>query len=201
MTDRNCGRQFAARGFTAAACAGVTQIRGVQAQPAACKEGFFAAGFTLIELLAVICVAGVIAVIAADRFLYLEERAEKAAVQLVLAEVRLGLQIRMAEMFMTNQQARVAALEAENPMRWLEPPPANYAGEYVPPARPGYWYYAAAEHQLVYLPHNSAYLDTEPPGGKELWFRIAIRYETSALTGGRVPAGIGLTPARGYKWF
>ena len=159
------------------------------------------AGFSQLELVVVICVAGVIAIFAAERFLYLEERAEKAALEGVLAGLKMGLQIRMAEMLMTNQQAGIGALEKENPVRWLQQPPGNYAGEYAAPAKSGYWYYAAREHQLVYLPNYSAHLDTGQSGNKELWFRIAIRYEASAVTGGRIPAGIGLVPAQGFKWF
>ena len=188
-------------GFTVTAYAGLMRIRPADGQPATRNSRCFAAGFTLFELIVVICVAGVIAVIATDRFLYLEERAEKAAMERVLAGIKMGLQIRMAEMLMTNQQPRVAVLETENPLHWLQEPPANYAGEYAAPAKPGYWYYAAPEHALAYLPNNSAYLDTGQSGSKELWFRIAIRYETSAVTGGRIPAGIGLAPVQGYKWF
>ena len=87
------------------------------------------AGFSQLELVVVICVAGVIAIVAAERFLYLEERAEKAALEGVLAGLKMGLQIRMAEMLMTNQQAGIGALEKENPVRWLQQPPGNYAGE------------------------------------------------------------------------
>ncbi len=175
------------------------RVRSADAQTA--TRNVFSAGFTLLELVVVICVVGVIMVIAAGRFLYWEERAEKAAVEAVLAGVKMGLQIRMAEMIMTHQQARVGVLETDNPLRWLEQPPANYAGEYAAPARPGYWYYAAHERELVYLPNNSAYLDTGQSGGKELWFRVVVRYEISAATGGRVPAGIGVVPARGFSWF
>ena len=159
------------------------------------------AGFTLLELAVVICVVGVIMVVAGGRFLYWEERAEKAAVDAVLAGIKMGLQIRMAEMIMSNQQAEVAVLETDNPLRWLEQPPGNYAGEYAAPAKRGYWYYAARERELVYLPNHSAYLDTGQSGNKELWFRIAVRYEVSPVTGGRVPSGIGLVPARGFNWF
>ena len=158
-------------------------------------------GFSRLELVVVICVAGVIAVVAAERFLYLEERAEKAALEGVLSGLKMGLQIRMAEMLMTNQQAGIGVLENENPVRWLQEPPGNYAGEYAASAKSGYWYYAEREHQLVYLPKHGAHLDTGRSGNNELWFRISIRYEMSPVTGGRIPAGIGLVPAQAFKWF
>ena len=83
-------------GLTAIAHAGTPRFRTARLQSGIRTANFFAAGFTLLELVVVICVAGVIAVIAANRFLYLEERAEKAALEGVLAGVKMGLQIRMA---------------------------------------------------------------------------------------------------------
>jgi Tfp pilus assembly protein PilE len=177
------------------------RMRPAGVEPVTRNSKRFAVGFTLSELVVVICVVGVIIVIAAGCFLYWDERAEKAALEAVLSGIKMGLQIRMAEMIMTNQQAQVATLESDNPLRWLEQPPGNYAGEYAAPAKRGYWYYAEPERELIYLPNNSAYLDTGQSGAKELWFRIVVRYETSAVTGGRVPAGIGVVPARGYNWF
>ena len=158
-------------------------------------------GFTLIELILVICLVSVLAVAAAERFLYYQERAEKAAMESVLAGVKMGLQIRMAEMFMTNQQVKASELESENPMRWLQEPPVTYAGEYATPVKSGYWYYAARDHELAYVPTSSSFLDTGQPGSKELRFRVVIRYESNAITGGRTPAGVGVVPVREFKWF
>jgi prepilin-type N-terminal cleavage/methylation domain-containing protein len=158
-------------------------------------------GFTLIELMMVITIISLLFLAAAERFLYWEERAEKASMESVLAGVKMGLQIRMAEMIMANQQGKAIELETENPMRWLQEPPVNYAGEYVARAKPGYWYYADKEHELVYVPNSNSYLETGQPGGKELWFRVAVRYETSAVTGGRTPVGVTIVTVREFKWF
>jgi prepilin-type N-terminal cleavage/methylation domain-containing protein len=160
----------------------------------------FRTGFTLIELTVVIIIVSVLFVAAAERFLYWEERAEKASMESVLAGVKMGLQIRMAEMIMVNRQSGIVQLETENPMRWLQEQPSNYAGEYVAPPKPGYWYYANKEYQLVYVPHSSSYLDTGP-GDRELRFRVAIRYETHTFTGGRSPVSVTLVTMRKFAWF
>ena len=134
------------------------------------------AGFTLIELILVLIVISVLGVTALDRFRYYQERAEKAAMEATLAAFKMGLQLQLAELIVTNKQMAVAQLERENPMRWLQEPPGNYLGEYTTPTQPGNWYYAMNEHELVYVPNNSAYLDTRRSANKELRFRVAIRY-------------------------
>ena len=158
-------------------------------------------GFTLIELILVICIVSVVMVFAADRFLYWQERAEKAAMESVLAGIKMGLQIRMAEMIMTNQQVKAADLENENPMRWLQEPPVTYAGEYAAPVKAGNWYYAAKEHELVYVPSGTTFLDTGQPDSKELRFRIVARYAANSANDHQTPSGIAIKPARDFKWF
>lgn len=157
-------------------------------------------GFTLIELAVVITIVSTLFLAAAERFLYWEERAEKASMESVLAGVKMGLQIRMAEMIMANRQSGLAQLETENPMRWLQEQPSNYAGEYGASPQPGYWYYAGKEHQLVYAPHSSFYLAAASED-RELRFRVAIRYETNAFSGGRSPVGVTLVTLRAFTWF
>lgn len=159
------------------------------------------AGFTLIELIVVIGLVSILGVVAAGRLLYYQELAEKAAMESVLAGTKMGLQIRMAEMIITNRQSQVIELERENPMRWLQDPPANYAGEYAPPVKPGNWYYAAGERELVYVPNSSSYLDTGQAGGKELRYRVAIRYQSDTETGSKSAVGVTLVPVREFKWF
>jgi prepilin-type N-terminal cleavage/methylation domain-containing protein len=158
-------------------------------------------GFTLLELVVVICIASVIATVFVDRLRYYQERAEKASMDLVLARTKMGLQIRMAELIMTRRQKQVVELETENPMRWLEEPPSNYAGEYSSAAVPGNWYYASREHALVYLPMNGNYLEFGASKSRELRFRVEVPMQADGATGSQTPAGVAVKPTREYKWF
>lgn len=159
------------------------------------------AGFSLLELALVVIVVSVLATVAMGRFLYYQERAEKAAMESTLALVRMGLQMRLAELIVTNRQALAVQLARENPMQWLDPPPAVYRGEYSVSAKSGYWYYAAAGHELVYLPTSTAYLDTGQAGLQQLRFRVVLRFEKNAVVAQSAAIGISLAPSREYTWF
>lgn len=161
------------------------------------------AGFTLLELIVVICVAGVLAAAAVERLLYYQELAEKAAMESVLAGTKMGLQIRMAELIITGNQGRVVELETENPMRWLDEPPASYGGEYGASAKAGNWYFAPDQRQLVYVPNSSRHLQVGDDEPKELRFQVTLRY--AEMDGGagmmKTLSGVVMEPVRPYRWF
>ena len=158
-------------------------------------------GFTLIELIVVITVISTLAAVAMERLLYYQERAEKAVMDYTLEAVKMGLRIRMAELIIANRTAELPQLDRENPVTWLSEPPAGYAGEYVSPPKPGNWYFASKDHELVYVPNSRAYLDTGNADVKELRFRALLRYEPGAAAGAKTVVGVTVLPTREYKWF
>lgn len=169
--------------------------------PAATPWSVRHAGFGLLELVVVVCVVGVLLALLARGLLYYEERAERAAVELLLEQMGKGLRIQMTERIFTNRQAQVADLEKINPIQWLDVPPANYAGHYPPQPQPGKWYYEPRQYQLVYVPDNNAYLKAGEATLKELRFSVVVRLIDDPATGGKTPAGVSLRPQRPYQWF
>ena len=165
------------------------------------KRSGAASGFTLIELIVVIIVISVLGTLAADRLCYYRERAEKAMVDSTVELVKMGLRIRMAELVASNRSTELPQLARENPVRWLDEPPAGYAGEYTAPGKPGNWYYASQENELIYLPSSTSYLDTGQNKKKELRFRVELRYQIESAGQGRSIVGITLASINGYKWF
>lgn len=160
-------------------------------------------GFTLIELIVVIVLVSVVALLGAERLFYYQERAEKAAMDANLASFKMGLQIRSAELTISNQPGSIAALERENPVRWLDTPPSNYAGEYRSPPEPGHWYFVPDKAELVYVPNNAAHLKLSGGTAGELRFKIRFRYDDIDTADGkrRILAGVGVVPVTAYEWF
>jgi general secretion pathway protein G len=158
-------------------------------------------GFSMLELALVVFVVGILVAVAVERFLFYQERTEKIAMESTLALVKMGVQLRLAELMVGNRQSLAVALESENPMRWLDPPPANYAGEYSAPIKSGYWYYASAEHELVYQPSGTVYLETASNLDKELRFRVVIQVGRNLFSGQPMPTGVSVEATREYKWF
>jgi len=159
-------------------------------------------GFTLLELIVVICLAGILAAIAVERLLFYQELAEKAAMESVLAGTKMGLQIRMAELIIANNQSRVTELETDNPMRWLQEPPGSYGGEYRAPLHGGNWYFASNGRQLVYVPNSSRHLRVAD-GAQELRFQVRLRYAEIEGPAGKFKtlSGVAIEPVRPYRWF
>ena len=160
-------------------------------------------GFTVLELVLVIIMVGIAGLVAANRFLYYQELAEKATMDATLASFKMGLQIRSAELAISNNQSQSGGLERENPVRWLAEPPANYAGEYPAHPQAGHWYFDPKEASLVYLPNNNRYLKFLTEGNGELRFRVRLKYDTvqTAAVSARMPAGISIVAATEYSWF
>jgi hypothetical protein len=149
----------------------------------------------------VIVVVSTLAGVAIEKLLYYQERAEKAVFDATLEAMKMGLRIRMAELVSSNRAAELPQLERENPMRWMDEPPAGYAGEYAAPAKPGSWYYASSERELIYVPSSTSYLDTGQYKERELRFRVVLHYEVEPSGTGGAIIGIALAPIRAYRWF
>jgi general secretion pathway protein G len=160
-------------------------------------------GFTLLELVVAIAVIGVLAAVLLARLAYYQEMAEKAAMEATLATIKTGLQLQLAELILTNRQAEASRLETEDPVRWLEQKPANYAGAYREPPEPGTWYYDAPRRELVYTVNTGSRLalaDGAP--GKELRFRARLIRDRARFGGEEVEgvSGVVLVPVRPYRW-
>lgn len=160
-------------------------------------------GFSLLELSVVAVIWVVLFGVFLERLTYYQEAAEHARFESELQMFKTGLQLRMAELIATNRERTVRQLETDNPVRWLDKPPATYAGEY--PARPeaGNWYYDSPARELVYVVNQSRFLTVQDPRHpKQLRFRVRISYQPVDAPGGPVNglAGIALYPPSPFRW-
>lgn len=117
-----------------------------------------------------------------DRLLYMQEMAEKTAVEETVRSVNTGLRLEAASRLARGAGTRLPALEDENPIKWLSVPPRNYLGEYARPplnAKPAYWYFQPQERQLIYQPNKHAHLVAKAGEGKELRFAVRVTADGS----------------------
>jgi prepilin-type N-terminal cleavage/methylation domain-containing protein len=162
-----------------------------------------ARGFTLVELAVSISVIAVLAAVLLNRLAYYKELAEKAAMESMVRIIKTGLQIRLAELIITNRQGEAATLEAEDPTEWLDARPANYGGAYGENLQRGTWYFDTLERQLVYVINTGDRLDVDVRADpKQIRFRVRLLKDRLHLGGAVVDSvtGVTLAPLSPYRW-
>lgn len=164
-------------------------------------------GISTFELVLVIAVFTAFVGLFAYRFRYLQEYAEKTAVEMTVLNIRTGLRYKMADLMMQNRLYELPMLLKENPVNWLEKPPLNYVGEVSSQGgdeiRPGNWYFDARKKQLVYKLNLSDHFEWQGEGNPEL------RYSAVGLTQGvkrgdsvaQAVVGIKLVQTSDGRWF
>ena len=161
------------------------------------------AGFSAFEFVVALIIISVLAAVLLNRLGYYQEMAEKAAMESTLRIVKTGLQIRLAELIVTNRQSEAARLETEDPFKWLDEKPPNYVGRYRVPPDTGTWYFDADERQLVYVVNtgNRLELDSDT-GAKQVRFRARLLKDRLQLygTGVESVSGVALVPVNPYRW-
>jgi prepilin-type N-terminal cleavage/methylation domain-containing protein len=160
-------------------------------------------GFTLLELVVVVLVFSVLVTLLLARLSHYQEMAEKAAMESTLRTIKTGLQVRLAELIITNHEGEATTLEAEDPTRWLDTPPPNYGGAYRGRRVPGTWYFDARERHLVYVVNTGNRLEIDrEEGGSEIRFRVRLVKNPVKLPGGPLErtSGVLLAPVYPYRW-
>jgi general secretion pathway protein G len=162
-----------------------------------------ASGFSLLELVVCIIIVSVLAAVLLNRLAYYQELAEKAAMESMLRTIKTGLQIRLAELIVTNRQSQAGQLVTEDPFRWLDDKQPNYGGRYRAPPDAGAWYFDAGTRELAYVVQTGDRLEFVGGGkARELRFRALLLKDKVRTTGIEVESvtGITLIPARRYRW-
>ena len=160
-------------------------------------------GFTLFELVVVLVVVLLLGTAFLERLRFYQEMAEKAAMEATLRLIKTGLQIRLAELIIANRQGEAMQLEIEDPTRWLDTPPSNYAGLYRERPASGAWYFDPREQQLVYVANIGDRLKLDgATGSKEIRFRARLLKDRVPVAGGTIEGvtGVTLTPIHRYRW-
>ena len=166
------------------------------------------AGFTLFEIIVVVCIVALFAGILYNRLRVYEEAAEKAAMQQTAAAIKSALQMRVAAYMISGRDTEIESLRNENPVKWLQENPADYAGEFYADAyarvRPGSWYFDLARRELIYVINLGDNFKPGPDARKWVRYHVRIEYEDAPVPGGpprKVLSAAGFAPLQPYVWF
>ncbi len=155
---------------------------------------------TWLELALAAGLLGVVGVVLLQRLAEYQELAERADMEYGVTLYRSALRIQVGVLMVEGRLAEKRRLLCENPVRWLERPPENYAGEAhgaaVRNVPAGNWYYDPVECSLGYVARNSRHLAPDSAGMARVRFRVRADSEDVA---GR-PGGLSLVPVEPYRW-
>lgn len=112
-------------------------------------------GAGLLEFAVAVIVIGILSGLLLERLWYYQGEAERAALQMTVANIRTALEIKVAEAKLPGSSENLTLLTEENPLNLLKDKPANYAGElYSPSAEDigeGNWCFDRTDKSLIYL--------------------------------------------------
>ncbi len=146
-----------------------------------------------ISLLELVVVLAVILILAGGLFSILNRYqgiVERDMVEMNIRNMRMGMQLRVAQLLLEGRQREVSTLVGANPVQWLNGNLSGYIGELDVPLTDrvrGNWYFDRSQKMLVFRPNSTAF-----PGGDG----IELRWQV-VLSGGQdsgitlVEAGVG----------
>lgn len=165
-------------------------------------------GFTLIELLVVVTIVAILYTVFLNRIWFYQERAEKTAMVEVAGALQSALIMQYGRLMVRGREAEVTALAADNPMRWLQKAPTNYAGEFYDPqpgmVEPGNWMFDLKSHELIYVLNRADYFVPAKDGKKWVRYRVNLMYDSVKGVrgkGSKELVGTLLEPIEPYRWF
>ncbi len=165
-------------------------------------------GFTLFELILVISIVSVLVGVFLNRFISYQELAERTAMEQVVATVQSALVLQFAQIQTRGQESDLAAMAIDNPMRYLQKQPRNYAGEFYDAtpisAESGNWIFDLKSREMVYLVRHKENFRPGKDGNNWIRFRVTMKYEKPLFSnqqdGKRELVGILFEPVQAYHW-
>ena len=166
-------------------------------------------GFTLIELIVVIAILSVLLSTILNRVEYYQELAEKTAMEQNVGAIQSALTMEHGKIYVHGGSGDISSLATENPMKWLQKLPQNYAGEFYAPspksAAPGSWMFDLKSRELIYVLDRTDHFVPGKDSGKWIRFHIELQYETVKSNGAagkdKELVGAVFAPVEHVNWF
>lgn len=161
-------------------------------------HGRCARGISLIELAVVLAAAAVLGYFLFSGIAYVQEAAEKTAMERTVSALEFGLRYEVASRMASGRQRDKPELARLNPVQWLAQRPENYLGELqeAPGDKQGRgkWYFDAVTREMVYRVKLDAHFRPERKGSSELRWKVVTE-------GPDVSGGAALRLITPYEWF
>jgi general secretion pathway protein G len=166
-------------------------------------------GFSLIELVIVIAIVSVLMSLFLDRVWYYQELAEKTAMEQDVDAFQSALTMQHGKSYMNNNQQAIDMLATQNPVKWLQKLPKNYAGEFYDPSplavARGSWVFDLKAHELIYVLDRTDHFVPGKDGKQWIRFHVRIEYDPvvhgGTATGAQELAGTVFEPKEKVSWF
>jgi prepilin-type N-terminal cleavage/methylation domain-containing protein len=163
-------------------------------------------GFSLFELVAAITIVVICAGVLLQRVLYLQEVAERTAMDMTIANLRTGLRYKTGDLLIRDKVSEIATLADENPVNWLQNPPDNYLGEFdfSPDTElRGNWYFDKTRHELVYTINNRRhFLPASDQDYALRWHAVRVQAKDQGNSSNKNnPQWVALVQIAGGRWF
>ena len=146
---------------------------------------------------------GVFMAVFLERMFYYQEYAEKTAMDMTVANIRMGLRYRVADLMLANRMSEVPTLADENPIHWLAERPANYLGELdsAPADEPkGQWFFDKPSRELVYTVSNRRHFESSDGRNYSVRYRATRQAAAAGNGASRTEIWISFVPVREYRW-
>ena len=166
-------------------------------------------GFTLIELIVVIAILSVLIASILNRVEYYQELAEKTAMEQNVGAIQSALTMEHGKLYVRGNAGDITSLATENPMKWLQKLPQNYAGEFYAPSPksvpPGSWVFDLKSRELIYVLDRTDHFVPGKDSYKWIRFHIELQYEPVKRNGVAGPdkelVGTVFAPVGQVNWF
>jgi general secretion pathway protein G len=157
-------------------------------------------GMTWIEFGVVAIVLGVVAIVLAQRLTEYQELAERADMEYGAMMFKSALRIRVSVLMTEDRMREADKLLCENPVRWLDRRPPNYAGEAhgvaVAEVLPGHWYFDPVECSMGYMSRHGAHLAPDGQGLRRVRYHVSM----TAVDAAGHASGLSFVPVAPYRW-
>lgn len=123
-----------------------------------------------------LCIVAALATVLLEKLDEIAGDSERLLVDLTERNMRVGLQLAVAEAITHGREARLIDWVGGDPSVWLGQPPVGYLGRCVPPVRqmtPGGWCFDPEAHTLWYRPRHDSVAAAKGARGVLGWQVVA----------------------------